>query len=360
MTEKFRDNELVNKNIYIKGSLHVLDQVELITDHYLTIKSTNKDEILLNIYGILQTLFVGVDALYDFVRSVTNNKYLININQNDRLHELKFIRNDVVGHPTSRTYSNNRTGFCILDTNNISIEKIKYSSYVLDNKTNKSELQVTKEVNLFELIKAYNDEVENILEQVELFLENPYSKNIVSLIKNLEQQYLNGEDISIYLNEVIANIISYNTSKSKSQNRLLWRLDLLKEALNWQSSDPEISNLVDYIIQFQLQKILEIALDITSQYQKLRRLKLPYLIKEFYKDIKLNEQKVISHLANLHDSKHPFYQSDLNEMKKVLKSNASQKVLNILNNEKDEQRIYLLGSILKRYNSNRNWGELHD
>ncbi len=351
MTNKLRNHHKVLENMYIKGSLHVLDQVKLITNHYLTINTNNHDEILLNIYGLLQTLFVGVDALYDFVKAVTENKYLININQNDRLHELKFIRNDVVGHPTSRIYSNNRTGFCILDTKNIKIDKIKYSSYVIDNKTNKSELLLTKEVNLYKLINAYHIEADNIIEQVEIFLDNPYSKNIVEVILNLERKYLDGEDIRLHLNESIAEVLKHLTANNKSQHRIIWRLDLLKVLLNWESSDPEIRNLVDYITKFQLQKILEIALDITGQYRPIRRIKLPYLLREFYKDVKPKESEVVPLLKNLHDSKHPFFNSDLSELRKIMDTNSSQKILSILQDEEDEQRIYLLGSILKRYNS---------
>ena len=87
----------IKSNLYVESSLSVLHQVKLISNHYLNSEDDSKEEILLSIYGILQTLFVGVDALYDYVRALTKNKYLININQNERLHELKFIRNDVVG-----------------------------------------------------------------------------------------------------------------------------------------------------------------------------------------------------------------------------------------------------------------------
>ena len=350
MTTKLKNNPKVKSNLYLEGSLQVLNQVKLVTNHYLTINSTNQDEILLNIYGILQTLFVGVDALYDFVRALTDNKYLININQNDRLHELKFIRNDVVGHPTSRVYSNNRTGFCILDIENMSIEKISYQTYLLDNKSKKVELIGTKEVNLFKLIKAYQEEEEQILRQVELYLENPYSKNIVSSIRRLESMYLNNEDISDEIDKVIAKAISYHTNKEKSQNRLIWRLQLLKKSLDWQSDDPEIKNLIDYISQYQIQKALEIALDITSSYQKIRKIKLPYLLKEFYRSLAKADGKAVTLLQNIHDNKHPFYNQDLLELDRLSDNSSFKKIINILKEETDEQRIYLLGSVLKRYN----------
>ena len=56
-------------NLYIESSLSVLNQVKIISNYYLNSEDDSKEEVLLNIYGILQTLFVGVDALYDYVRS---------------------------------------------------------------------------------------------------------------------------------------------------------------------------------------------------------------------------------------------------------------------------------------------------
>lgn len=200
-------------NLYIESSLSVLNQVKIISNYYLNSEDDSKEEVLLNIYGILQTLFVGVDALYDYVRALTKNKYLININQNERLHELKFIRNDVVGHPTSRLYSNNKMGFCRLNLDNLTKDKITYETYILDSKTLDSTLVETKEVSIYELIKAYLEEERVILNQVSLYLEKPYSQNIVNSISKLEEMYLNGQDIKDYIDNVIADAISYDTEK---------------------------------------------------------------------------------------------------------------------------------------------------
>lgn len=353
MDKKDASNNLINSNQYVRASYDVLQQVKMISKHYLNNSSDRKEEVLLSIYGILQTLFVGVDALYDFVKALTNNKYLININQNDRLHELKFIRNDVVGHPTSRIYSNNRIGYCILDLQTITIDKISYSTYILDNQTNDSQLLNVKEVSIFDLINAYLEEENIILNQVKLYLQKPYSQNIVNSILQLEQLYLNGQDIQDSINMVIAEAISYDTFQNKHQNRLIWRLELLRNAINWESKDNEINNLIDYIIQYQIQKALEIALNITGTYQKLRKIKLPYLLKEVYKSIRKNSLKAVPLLKNLHDSKHPFHYQDLLELREIILESSALKVINLLQDLTDEKRIYLLGSIIKRYNDIR-------
>ncbi|MGI6787645.1 MAG: hypothetical protein ACOX5X_03790 [Acholeplasmataceae bacterium] len=340
----------INNNLYIKSTLSVLNQVKTLANYYLTSNDDSKDEILLSIYGILQTLFVGVDALYDYVRALTDNKYLININQNERLHELKFIRNDVVGHPTSRSYSNNKIGFCILNLEKLTKDKISYDTYLLDNKTLNSTLVEQKEVSIFELIEAYLEEEAVILNQVDLYFKKPYSKNIVNSILKLEEMYLNSFEIKDKIDEVIAEAISYDADNNKHQNRLIWRLDLLKNGIEWETDDNEINNLIDYIIQFQLQKILQIALDITGQYKKLRRIKIPYLLKEFYKAISKNPNKILPLINHLHDSRHPFFKQDILELEKLIDNYKALKVIDLLKNLDDEKRIYLLGSVIKRYN----------
>ncbi len=351
MQNSLKNNLKIKSSLYTEAALQVLEQVKLVTDHYLTLEPSNKDETLLNIYGLLQTLFVGVDALYDFVKDLTDNKYLININQNDKLHELKFIRNDVVGHPTSRMYSNNRFGFCILDMTNMTISKIKYSSYLIDNKTNRTELLQTKEVDLFDLIAAYQQEATEILRQVILYLQAPYKTTLVDEIKSLDKMYQSKVPVLEQLDIIAGHAIAYDTKEIKSQNRLLWRIDLLKTALQWHSTDKEINNLIDYIIQFEIQKILQIALTLTGNYQKLRRIKLPYLLKDFYRNVRKNQNSILPLLTNTHDNKHPFHETDLLELIKIMVENSSQKIINLLINETNEQRIYLLGSMLKRYNS---------
>lgn len=342
--------EKIENNLYIQTSLSVLNQVKIVSNFYLNSNDNSKEEVLLDIYGILQTLFVGVDALYDYVRALTNNKYLININQNERLHELKFIRNDVVGHPTSRIYTNNRIGFCKLNLETITRDIISYETYILDNKTMQSTLVETKKVSIHDLIQAYLEEEAMILNQVKMYLKNPYSNNLVNSLFKLEELYLNSYDIKERIDEVIAEAISYDTDKNKNQNRLIWRLELLKNALDWQSSDNEIKKLIDYIIEDQIQKILEIALDLTGQYKKLRRVKVPYLLKEFYKLISKDERRILPLLNHLHDSRHPFFMQDILELEKLIKNHKALKVLNLLKNLNEEKRIYLLGSAIKRYN----------
>ena len=82
-------------------------------------------ECLSRVYALLQTLFVSIDALYSLNILLTRNKNNININQNRQLRELKYIRNDVVGHPVNRIFANDEVGFCVLKKNDITDYKVK-------------------------------------------------------------------------------------------------------------------------------------------------------------------------------------------------------------------------------------------
>lgn len=104
-------------------------------------------------------------------------------------------------------------GFCRLNLDNLTKDKITYETYILDSKTLDSTLVETKEVSIYELIKAYLEEERVILNQVSLYLEKPYSQNIVNSISKLEEMYLNGQDIKDYIDNVIADAISYDTEK---------------------------------------------------------------------------------------------------------------------------------------------------
>lgn len=75
-------------------------------------------EVILRLYGLLQALFVCIDSLYTLTFKITGTKNFININDNKALRELKYIRNDVVGHPTNRIVDD-KTEYAILNPDDI-------------------------------------------------------------------------------------------------------------------------------------------------------------------------------------------------------------------------------------------------
>jgi hypothetical protein len=136
-------------------------------------KQTEKGAILLDVFGVLQGLFVAIDALYDLAIGLTQYKYHVNVNSNSTLHELKYIRNDIVGHPTHRTYPNGGMGFSILSTEHLSKERFAYHTYLFEK--NKMEV-VTKDVYIKPLFDAYKEEKDNILEDIYRYLTHEETK----------------------------------------------------------------------------------------------------------------------------------------------------------------------------------------
>lgn len=331
---------------YLNALKLVLNQVDLIVNAYEKEEVTETDQILLHVFGLLQTLFVGVDALYDLVEEVTNNKFLININQNDKMHELKFIRNDVVGHPTSRTYRQRRQGFCMLDLKDISFDKIKYDTYI--KKKNGSVKVDTREVNLLHVISEFKKEKNDIVEGVKEFMEKPYEKDLWLLVSKLEKMYLDRKDVSNQIKEIKHHLAS-ETYQQKTENRLVWRLNLLELASNWKTNDAELNNFIKYIRGEQLNKVIEIALIMTGQTRSIKKQKLPYLLKDLYFEIKDNEEEMLPLITNLHDKRHPLHFIDLDELISLCESRGSLKLLNFLKEEQLEEKVYLIGSMIKNY-----------
>lgn len=82
-------------------------------------------EVILRLYGLLQALFVCIDSLYTLTFKITGTKNFININDNKALRELKYIRNDVVGHPTNRIVDD-KTEYAILNPDDIKKDEFTY------------------------------------------------------------------------------------------------------------------------------------------------------------------------------------------------------------------------------------------
>src|SRR3989339_1754815 len=155
------------------SSFSMLEHIDLMIQRYEAEKQTEKGAILLDVFGVLQGLFVAIDALYDLAIGLTQYKYHVNINQNPTLHELKYIRNDIVGHPTHRTYPDGGVGFSILDTKELSKEKLSYHTYIYE----KNSLEVkTKDVMFHPLIEAYKKERDIVLNDILQYLQHAVTK----------------------------------------------------------------------------------------------------------------------------------------------------------------------------------------
>src|SRR5690625_920542 len=112
--------------IKLDFSYKTIKRVDKIISYHNSLKSKDKSKILINIFGLLQSLFVSIDALYTLTLTITKSKNYININNNQKLNKLKFIRNDVVSHILNRIYKDNIIVYGLIDYDNIVIYNINF------------------------------------------------------------------------------------------------------------------------------------------------------------------------------------------------------------------------------------------
>lgn len=322
-----------------EASISMLDHVDMIIDGFKEVNKANKGQLLMAVFGLLQGFFVGIDALYDLSIGLTQYKYPININNNKVLHELKYIRNDIVGHPTHRIYPNGGIGFSVID--NINGKKMEYKTHIYEKKELKT---ATRTIYYDELIEQYEKEKVSILNEIENYLLHSKTKtNLPELLTSLYET-LNFD----LLKQIKEDFITIYKIKSPS-HRFLWRVSLLEKLLLWEERDKDLSGVVTYMTKLQIAKLYDIALDMEERVQIDLYTPLPKLINSFYKFIRKDEERLIHYLQNLNDSGHPFYEEDL---KTLLNENPPEdvyKLLNFLAKQTDSDKSHLIGSVLRNY-----------
>ncbi|PKK97187.1 MAG: hypothetical protein CVV58_02575, partial [Tenericutes bacterium HGW-Tenericutes-3] len=335
-------NEKSSNGYRATAAFLMLENVDLMIERYLREKQTEQGAILLDVFGLLQGFFVAIDALYDLAIGLTEYKYHINVNSNDTLHELKFIRNDIVGHPTHRTYHDGGTGFSILNMENLSKEKISYNTYIYEK--NKLDI-VTKNVDFKTLIEAYKIEKERVLKEIYQYMQHEDTKtNIPEKIYALFETI--NDDVLKEIREMF--IKEYHLS-NESSNRFLWRLDLMEKLIHWEETDPKLKEFVLYMSKIQASKLYEIAMDLEKRKHQDLYFAMPSMLSSFYKFIRKNEKIAYPLLKNINDIKHPLYQSDLVALMALNPTKDAYKLLRFLKDTKDGDKAYLIGSMMRAY-----------
>lgn len=326
------------KQIQLVASLKTLKQVDLVIDFHSTHKMESDAEIIVNIFGLLQSLFVAVDSLYNLAITITNSKSYININQNKTLNNLKHIRNDIVGHPINRKYGQDGIGYSVIENENLTPKTFTYYTYI------KKGNQITKsqmDIDLNFLKSEYLKEKNIIANRLINYITN--NKDKVSISDDIFNFYNN----SSYENYLKIKDIFTKTYGNLENTRFVWRLDLLDNLLNDETLNINIRN---YLIKLQTIKLMEITNDIEQTYKRLPYLKLPKQIIKIYKFFDQNNEYV-SYLKDLHDPNSPFFLSDLNYLIENINEPNVKELLLVIKNSKSDWIIYLIGSIFKNYKS---------
>jgi len=328
-------------------SVFTLENIYYIIDEYLISYKVErkKQEQLLLLFGLLQGIFAGIDALYSLGRSLGLNKILIGLNQNKVLKEIKRIRNDVVGHTTYRYYDNNTIGFCILDFEKMTESTIFYSIY-----TDDSDDVERKTVDMIEVINSYLKESITNLQSTSRFLDLKLkidTVNLLDLAIALFNNYSNEVKDKISLGKIKENYQKLMEIDNEN-DRILWRISNIEYMFSLEENDY-VKNLIFLEIKKLYESLYELERQVNSQARKqslvfdgnpeLNRLK---------RDLRKHKDKNYN-LYN--DYTHPLYLKFLKSLIKKLKKEKKYYNLSLwlekIVSENDQVLLYAFGSYLK-------------
>lgn len=325
-----------------QSSFVILEDIDLMIDQYFKENPLEKGSVLLNVFGLLQGLFVAIDALYDLAIGLTQYKYHVNININPTLHELKYIRNDIVGHPTHRTYSDGGIGFSIMDQNSISKDKLSYKTYIYEK--NKLDIK-TKHVLFTPLVQAYHKEKEIILADILKYLKHETTETNIP-----EQVYTLFETINLDLLDRIQKLFKKEYElEEQSSHRFMWRANLLKLLINWEEKDDELREIILYMSKLQASKMYEIALNMEKRVGKDLYVPIPNMLYAFYKFMRKHEKVALPLIENLHDVNDPFLSRNILALLALNPSKDASRLIHFLKSQEDENKVFLIGSIMRMY-----------
>ena len=332
----------------VYSSFSMLEAIDLMIDDYFEEGKEDKGGVLLDVFGLLQGFFVAVDALYDLSISLTKFKYSVNINQNPVLHELKFIRNDIVGHPTNRTYPDGSVGFSIFNEEKLTKYELTYSTYYF-----KGQEMTLKErtVDFKKLANEYHIEKNDILRELESHLtstvrEESYLNLIIDSFNKLERGLSLSCDIFDEIKEIYRSL---HGNSVDSKNRFYWRIKLITLLLDWDEPDLELKEMISYMLKIQILKLYKIGLEIEDKTALIPYVKIPNILRQFFKFVRQNEIYGFEYLKNLNNIKHPFFESDLNALYSFGPNSRVAKLLIWLEKSRDGDKVFLIGSTLSSY-----------
>jgi len=169
------------------SSMDVLEDAQLAINSYFELNDSDfsdEGKRYLYLYGLLQAFFLQQDAINHLYQALFGKVIKWKRDYPD-LYTIRELRNDAVGHPTSR---NNDNSFHYIARASLSKQSFKLASYY----PKRSESFYYRTINLYDLKQKQENDLCNILEKVIALLEGEIQKHkgrfknmkIVSLIPN--------------------------------------------------------------------------------------------------------------------------------------------------------------------------------
>ncbi len=301
---------------------------------------------LIKLYSLLQGMFVSIDSLYALSYILTDSKNYININQNKQLRELKYIRNDVIGHPVKRIYEDSKIGYCILKKDLVVKDSFKY--YIYFNNEIKS-----REVKMADLITSYYEEANKLLYRLSNVKTDANEANeILQMVKKIYKKFNSDDDVSDDLLELRNLFLSLNKELTKKDNRFLWRIELLIKLNNTYADEKEYFEILEYCSGYQLSKLYEIATGEDNEIANTK--KVPKSLVSFFKMLSKNDS-ITDTVKYLFDMTHPLFLSSYERCVDFAVRNDYQQAVKYLElikkayDKNDSDMVYCYGVVLKNY-----------
>ncbi len=334
------------KNYQMASAIKALLITNDIQISYLKDESNlSRGDLSLRLYALLQALFVSIDSLYAIAYSLTRSKSFININANPDLRLLKYIRNDVVGHPSNRVVSDD-VAFCILDDESITKESFEYSVYSKDSIEKKT-------VFINDILKSYYDESNSLLDNLFEVANSSKTENIFEeLIDKTINAYMHDQDYMPALDELIKEYKELYPDAKISQHRILWRYDVITKLHSYNSKNKDQEDVINFCIGIELFKLYELVNN--TKYSVSMNKKNPKYISALYRMLNKNND-IVPLIDNLKNSDHPLFYSSLCRLYNLAVKYDNRNVVEYLKMIKDaysssrEEVVYGLTLPFRRY-----------
>ncbi len=334
-----------NKDYQFAAAIKALLTTKDIISTYLKETGETYGDNLIRLYALLQGLFVSIDSLYQMAYSITRSKNFININSNKELRLLKYIRNDVVGHPSNRVLNSSELAFCILNEKSITKERFTYNIY-LPNEINE------KEVLIYDILSSYfNVSIELLDSLKNLALDEKNNNDLVSLISRVLDDYFKKNNYMYSLDKFINeyNIIYKDSAK---QNRNIFRYEIILKLEKYQTKNGDEKELINYLIGLLLLKMYESIKG--SSFELSLNTRNPKYISQFYRFLNKNK-KLVPFISYLNDLDNPLFYNSLSKILVTAEAFNNQAVIKYLTlikkayKENKDELVYAFCLPIKNY-----------
>ena len=270
--------------------------------YYRSNELYDKKDLVLRLYALLQGLFVSIDSLYALSNAIAGGKSIININNNQYLRTLKYVRNEVVGHPSSKLFGYNKPAYCILDTDSVTKQSFKYGIYTYESSK-------IKEINIYQLVESYYKEANSLLDELyKISIKHNENSVLKEYIKNVLDDYFKTGHYTKSLDLFIDKYKELYPSSKREQHRIIWRYELVMKIGAIDNDNKDLKELIFYCIGLELNKMYKLIYG--CDYNHRADFELPQTVISLYRFFNRNVEYV-PYIEYLKDSDHPLYYETL-------------------------------------------------